>query len=96
MGNQATTLAAHKDLRGEHLELLEGQASFERPTRGAGMAAGDVGLSTRLVARMGSSRSRHGLHRVGIRLLLGGSRRHADHQGRILRMPDGSFQTCRN
>jgi hypothetical protein len=43
MGNQAATLAAHKDLRGEHLELLEGQASFERPTRGAGMAAGDVG-----------------------------------------------------
>jgi hypothetical protein len=43
MGNQAATLAAHNDLRGEHLELLEGQASFERPTRGAGMAAGDVG-----------------------------------------------------
>jgi hypothetical protein len=36
MGNQAATLAAHKDLRGEHLELLEGQASFERANTGSG------------------------------------------------------------
>jgi hypothetical protein len=74
MGSQADTLAAHNDLRGEHLELLEGQASFERwPTRGAGMPAGDVGYQLGwwlLWARPAVDSSRHGLHRVGLRLLL--------------------------
>jgi len=63
------------------------------------MAAGDVGYQLGwwlLWARPAVVSSRHGLHRVGLRLLLRRIAPHADHQGRILQMPDGSFQTCRN